>query len=91
VRGKIERPSVFGRKGSRKLNAENLRRIFEREVGKQQLLIRKADFTQKRLLFVIQALQTLLKSADFVALLHKEGMETIPGPLEQRMTRGAVQ
>jgi len=91
VRGKNERPSAFGRKGSRKLNAENLRRIFQREVGKQQLLIRKADFTQKRLLFVIQALQKLLQSADFVALLRKEGMETIPGPLEQRMTRGTVQ
>lgn len=91
LRGKNERPSVFGRKGSRKLNAENLRRIFQREVGKQQLLIRTADFTQKRLLFVVQALQTLLQNADFVALLRKEGLETIPGPLEHRMTRGAFQ
>lgn len=90
-RGKNERPSAFGRKGSRKLSAENLRRIFQREVGKQQLLIRTADFTQKRLLFVVQALQTLLQNADFVALLRKEGLETIPGPLEHRMTRGAFQ
>lgn len=90
-RGKNERPSAFGRKGSRKLSAENLRRIFQREVGKQQLLIRTADFTQKRLLFVVQALQTLLQNADFVALLRKEGLETIPGPLEHRMARGAFQ
>lgn len=88
-RGKNERPSAFGRKGSRKLSAENLRRIFQREVGKQQLLIRTADFTQKRLLFVVQALQTLLQNADFAALLRKEGLETIPGPLEHRMMRGA--
>lgn len=90
-RGKNDRPSAFGRKGSRKLSAENLRRIFQREVGKQQLLIRTADFTQKRLLFVVQALQTLLQNAEFIALLRKEGLETIPGPLEHRMARGAFQ
>lgn len=90
-RGKGERHSSYGRHGSRKLTAENLRRIYQREVGKQQLLIRKADFTQKRLLFVIQALQTLLRNAEFVTLLRDEHMETIPKPLEHRMTRGAIQ
>lgn len=91
LRGKGERHSSYGRRGSRKLTAENLRRIYQREVGKQQLLIRKADFTQKRLLFVIQALQTLLRNAEFVTLLRDEHMETIPKPLEHRMTRGAIQ
>lgn len=89
-RGKNERPSSFGRRGSRKLSAENLMRIYQREVGKQQLLIRTADFTHKRLLFVVQALQTLLGDVRFVTLLREEGMDTIPGPLEHRMTRSAT-
>lgn len=90
-RGKNERHSSYGRRGSRKLSAENLRRIYQREVGKQQLLIRKADFTQKRLLFVVQAMQTLLKNPQFVAVLREEHLETIPGPLERRMARGIIQ
>jgi ParB family chromosome partitioning protein len=90
LRGKNERPSTFGRRGSRKLNAESLIRIYQREVGKQQLLIRTADFTQKRLLFVVQALQTLFQDVRFVALLRREGMDTIPGPLERRMTRSST-
>jgi len=89
-RGKNERQATFGRKGSRKLNAESLRRIYEREVGKQRLLARTADFTHKRLLFVIQALQTLLRDVRFVTLLHEERVDTIPGPLERRMTRSAT-
>jgi len=89
-RGKNERPSPFGRKGSRKLSAENLMRIYQREVGKQQLLIRTADFTHKRLLFVVQALQTLFEDVRFVTLLREEGMDTIPGPLERRMVRSTT-
>lgn len=91
LRGKNERHSSYGRRGSRKLSSENLRRIYQREVGKQQLLLRKADFTQKRLLFVIQAIQILLQNSEFIAVLRDEHMETIPGPLERRMTRGTTQ
>lgn len=79
-----------GKKVNRKLTAEGLMRIYQQEVGKQQLLIRTADYTQRRLLFVIQALQSLLQDLDFMELLRSEGLETIPGPLEKRMTRGAL-
>jgi ParB family transcriptional regulator, chromosome partitioning protein len=89
-RGKGERHSSYGPRNSRKLSSENLRRIYQREVGKQQLLLRKADFTQKRLLFVIQAIQTLLSVPEFISLLREEHLETIPGPLERRMARGAM-
>lgn len=91
LRGKNERhTSGVNRRGSRKLTAEHLRRIFEREVGKQQLLARTADFTQKRLFFVVQALRHLRQDANFVALLQNEGLDTIPGPLERRMAKGDV-
>lgn len=89
LRGKNERHSSgINRKGSRKLTAERLRRIFEREVGKQQLLAKTADFTQKRLFFVVQALKHLRQDPNFVALLQREGLGTIPGPLERRMAKG---
>lgn len=91
LRGKNERhTSGVNKKGSRKLTAEHLRRIFEREVGKQQLLARTADFTQKRLFFVVQALKHLRRDPSFVDLLQREGLGTIPGPLERRMAKGEM-
>jgi ParB family transcriptional regulator, chromosome partitioning protein len=77
-----------GKKVARKLTPEALMQIYQKEVGKQQLLIRTADYTQRRLLFVIQALQSLLRDHDFMKILKKEGLDTIPGPLESRMKRG---
>lgn len=91
LRGRNERHSSgVNRKGSRKLTAQNLRRIFEREVGKQQLLARTADFTQKRLFFVVQALKHLRQETSFVAILQREGLDTVPGPLERRMAKGGA-
>jgi ParB family chromosome partitioning protein len=89
-RGKHERSQHMGKKGSGKLNAEKLLRIYQREVDKQKLLMRQADITQKRLLFVTRALQTLLDDSTFVALLREEGMSTIPAPLEERIGRGST-
>lgn len=90
LRGKNARPTSYHRNGSRKISAENLRRVYQREVGKQKLLLKKAEYTQNRLLFVIQAIQTLLREAEFVTLLRQAHLETIPGPLEQRMARGDI-
>lgn len=87
LRGKGEPAPGAGKKGVRKLDADHLRRIYQQEVGKQQLLMKKADFTQKRLLFVIQAMQSLLRNSEFVSLLKSEGMATIPAALEGRIMR----
>lgn len=89
LRGKGEPAPGVGRKEVRKLDADHLRRIYQREVGKQQLLMKKADFTQKRLLFVIQAMQSLLRNSEFVGLLRSEGMATIPAALEGRIMRSS--
>jgi ParB family chromosome partitioning protein len=79
----------FGRRGgSRKLTAAHLMRVYQRQVEKQQLLIKKADFTQSRLLFVVEALRVLKSDRDFVNLLHAEGLHTMPRALEERMAGG---
>src|SRR6185437_8200062 len=78
--------TTYGRKGSRKLTAEYLRRIYEREVEKQKLLARKADFTQARLLFVTRALSELRAIPEFISLMHEEGIESLPAVLEKRMS-----
>lgn len=83
-------PRIAGRRGSRKLTVEHLRRIFEREVESQQLLIKKADIAQSRLLFVTQAFQDLRGVKEFVDLLRGEGMETLPRALDERMSPRTV-
>lgn len=88
VSRKISSPTS-GRKGSRKLTAEYLRRIYEREVEKQKLLAKKADFTQARLLFVTRALSELRAIPDFISLMREEGIESFPAVLEKRMSMRA--
>ncbi|MBT2748274.1 MULTISPECIES: plasmid partitioning protein RepB C-terminal domain-containing protein [unclassified Lysobacter] len=85
-KGKVNRAQPSLHRGSRKLTVENLRRIYEREVEKQQILIKKADVTQSRLLFVIQALQELRKDEGFTEVLRKEGIDSLPRALAERMT-----
>ena len=45
---------------------------------KQRLLVKKSDFTQTRLLFVVEALKDLLANDGFVNLLRAEGLATMP-------------
>lgn len=86
-RGKSARKPFEGKKAPRRLTAEDLRRVYEKEVKKQQLLAKKAEFTQGRLLFVVEALRELLSAKDFVKLLHDEGIHSMPRALEERMAK----
>ncbi|WP_232338484.1 plasmid partitioning protein RepB C-terminal domain-containing protein [Lysobacter soli] len=88
-RGKSERHGSLGRRDrNRKLTVEQLKRVYEREVEKQQILIKKADITQNRLMFITRSLRELRADKQFVALLRNERMETLPRALAERMTTG---
>lgn len=89
-RGKANATNLNRVKGSPKLTANHLKRVYEREVEKQKLLAKKADIAQNKLLFVIQALRTLRAEKDFVSLLRAEGLDTLPKPLADRMRQGGT-
>ncbi len=76
--------SVQGR-GSRtprsRISSEALVRAYEREADRQRLMIKKAEITQNRLLFIIEALRNLLADENFPTLLRAESLETMPRPL----------
>ena len=62
MRGRSKSITVgkFGRKGStRKLTASDLMQVYQREAEKQRLLVKKSDFTQTRLLFIVEAIKDL--------------------------------
>jgi ParB family chromosome partitioning protein len=76
----------LGRRGrSRRLTAADLMEIYQREAGKQRLLIKKSDFTQARLLFVVEAVKDLLADETFTTLLRAEGLDKMPRALATRI------
>jgi ParB family chromosome partitioning protein len=68
-----------------KPTATSLVRIYQKEVQRQKLLVKKASLAQSRLLFVVNAMKKLLVEEHFVTLLRAEAMETLPLPLAERI------
>ena len=77
----------LGRKtSSRRMTAADLMQVYQREAEKQRLLVKKSDFTQIRLLFVVEALKDLLANDGFINLLRAEGLATMPRALKARVS-----
>lgn len=77
----------LGRKGTgvRRMTAADLMQVYQREAEKQRLLVKKSDFTQTRLLFVVEALKDLVSNDGFTNLLRAEGLDTMPKALQIRV------
>lgn len=92
ARGKKIHPKQYGRDGRnrRPLTSEALVRAYQKEADRQKLLIKKAELTQGRLLFICQAFRTLLEDDHFVTLLRAEGLETMPGYLQESLAEGTA-
>ncbi len=64
-----------------RMSSEALVRAYEKEADRQRLMIKKADVTQNRLLFVVEAMRQLLADENFMTLLRAERLSTMPRPL----------
>jgi ParB family chromosome partitioning protein len=71
-----------------RMTAADLMQVYQREAEKQRLLVKKSDFTQTRLLFVVEALKDLLGNDGFINLLRAEGLATMPRALKARVSGG---
>lgn len=79
----------FGRSHTRnRPTAEQLVQLFRREADRQRLIVKKADFVQSRLLFVVQALKELRQESAFANLLRAEQLDTMPRALDARLSGG---
>jgi len=82
---------TLGRGTTRKradVSTTSLVRTYQKEVERQQLIIRKAEFTQQRLMFFVGALRQLLEDEHFTTLLRAEGLDTLPKYLAERVWSG---
>ena len=84
-RGKHISMNALGKKLTRAKTSEAFVRIFQQEADKQRLLVKKAEVTQTRLLFVVEALKNLRVDENFVTLLRAEKLDTMPKDLEMRI------
>ncbi|WOH50678.1 plasmid partitioning protein RepB C-terminal domain-containing protein [Bradyrhizobium sp. sBnM-33] len=86
-RGKHLHSQSYGRRdgAKRPLTSESMIRIYRREADRQRLLVKKAEVTQSRLLFVVEAIRALRKDKDFTRLLQAEDLASMPSFLEERL------
>lgn len=67
------------------VSSSSLVRVYEREVERKKLVLKKAEITQQRLLFVVSALRRMLGNEHFVNLLRAEGLDVMPRYLAERV------
>lgn len=69
------------------ISPSSLVRTYQKEVERKKNMVRKAEFSQNRLLFVAQALRQLFRDENFLNLLRAEGLDTLPAPLAEQISR----
>jgi ParB family chromosome partitioning protein len=72
----------------RALSVAALLRTYRQDVDKKRLILRDAAATRGRLIFVVEALRTLMADEGFVTLLRAEGLATLPRGLAERVQAG---
>ena len=72
------------------ISPSSLVRTYQKEVARKKQMVVKAEYSQNRLLFVIEALRSLFGDENFINLLRAEGLETLPSPLADRINLGGV-
>ena len=88
----IERRKTLGRSAARNMSGKladvttsSLVRTYQHEVERQKSMVRKAEFAQQRLMFVVGALRQIFADENFVNLLRAEGLATLPKYLAERV------
>lgn len=67
------------------VTSSSLVRTYQMEVERQKLMVKKAEFTQHKLLFVVSALKQLMADDHFLTLLRAEGLDSMPKQLAERV------
>jgi ParB family chromosome partitioning protein len=93
----IERRQTLGRSVARgtprkreAVTSSSLVRTYQKEVARQKLIVKKAEFANQRLLFVGGAMRELLADENFTNLLRAEGLDTLPKYLAERVWPAGV-
>lgn len=90
----IERRRIQGKrikinqqKKGQSLSTEALIRAYKDDANKKKILVRKAEVTHDRLVFITEAIRKLFADEEFVSLLRAEGLGTLPQNIADRLIR----
>ncbi|PJI42242.1 plasmid partitioning protein RepB C-terminal domain-containing protein [Ferrovibrio sp.] len=70
------------------VTSDALLRAYRDDAEKKRLLVRKAEATRDRLVFMTEAIRKLFADENFVTLLRAEGLDTLPKNLADRLLGG---
>lgn len=73
----------------RKLTPDELVRLYQREAEKQQLIVKRSDYTRTRLYFVVEAMREFVANEDFQNLLRAENLNSMPTWLDEKISSKA--
>lgn len=68
------------------VSAEALVKAYQEDAARKRSLIRRAQATRDRLLFIVEALRRLSEDQTFLALLEDEDLATLPQNLAERLS-----
>jgi ParB family chromosome partitioning protein len=78
------------KRDTQNLSSRSLVRVYREDTDRKRLLIRKADATRNRLIFIAHAMRELFVDEKFIALLKAEKLDSIPRKLLSRTERGDI-
>lgn len=76
------------RKREQSLSLNGLLRTYRDDTDRKRLLVRKAETTRDRLIFVTEGLRKILADDNFITLLRAEGLDSLPRNLADRLQMG---
>ena len=76
---------MHGGKRPQPLSSTALVRAYRDDVERKRLMVRKAETTRDRLVFITVALRKVLADENFVTLLRAEGLDTLPRSIANRL------
>jgi len=100
VRKILERRANSGKSSSiaftrgsqrKKMTPEDLSRLYKKDAEMHLKIQKKAEFVEKSLLVSREVLRELFSQNDFLNLLKREGLTSIPRPLADLLPTGAPQ
>jgi ParB family chromosome partitioning protein len=70
------------------LSVTTLLRTYRDNTDKKRMIVRKAEMTRDRLVFITAGLNKVFQDENFVTLLRAEGLDTLPSNLRDRLATG---
>ena len=67
------------------MSVDAVMKKYREDTQKKRALVRKADMTRGRLIFIVEALRKILADDHFRTLLKAEGLDSLPRNLSGRL------